>query len=124
MMQHGGISPRHQLDGDLDREQHERRHERDDEREQHDVERRRAAHREELRVLAEDVEERLCEREAGDGEQLRTAGRGHAEPTPQGTPHDHFVPPIPRSRDSERVPIAVSWQSTYPSRGRRPSLAL
>ena len=78
-MEHDGIAPRGELDDDLDREQHERRHERDDEREENDVGRRRAAYREELGVLAEDVEERLRERESRDGEQLRAAHRRLAE---------------------------------------------
>ncbi len=79
VMQHDGIAPRRELDADLDRQQHERRHERDDEREENDVGRRRSTHREELGVLAEDVEERLRQREPRDGEQLRAAHRRLAE---------------------------------------------
>ncbi len=79
-MQHDGVSLGHELDGDLDHQQDERRHERDDEREEHDVRRRRAAHREELGVLAEDVEERLRQRESGHGKELSAAHRRLAEP--------------------------------------------
>ena len=75
VVEHDGIASRDELDDDLDREQQERRHERDGEREEDDVAGRRAAHGEELGVLAEDVEERLRERKARDGEQLSTANR-------------------------------------------------
>jgi hypothetical protein len=80
VVQHDGASPGHQLDRDLDRKKNERRNERDDECEEHDVRRSRAAHRKELGVLAEDVEERLRQREARSRKQLSAAHRGLAPP--------------------------------------------
>ncbi len=74
-----GRAPAGEADDELDREHDERRHEGHGERERDDVERRRAAHREELRVLAEDVEERLREREAGGCEELGASDRGLAQ---------------------------------------------
>ena len=78
-MEHDGIAPGDELHGELDPEQDQRRGKRDDEREEDDVARRRAAHCEELGVLAEDVEQRLRECEARDREQLGTANRRLAE---------------------------------------------
>ena len=69
-------------DQELDGEQHEGWPERDDEREEHDVGRRRAAHGEELGVLAEQVEQRLREREPGRRQELCTACSRNAQPTP------------------------------------------
>jgi hypothetical protein len=74
-----GVAPRDELDDDLDGEQDQRGREGDDEREEHDVARRRAANGEELDVLAEDVEERLREREPRDGEQLSSTNGRLAE---------------------------------------------
>ena len=86
VMEHRRIAARDELDHDLDSEQQQRRQERDGEREEDDVAGRRAAHREELRVLAEDVEERLREREPRDGEQLSPANSRPAELRPRRRP--------------------------------------
>ena len=130
-VQHGGVASRDELDDDLDREKEQRGDERDDEREKDDVAGRRAAHLEELRVLAEDVEERLRQGEPGDSEQLRAADERLAKamrgpsaglrdggcvfrlqvprcarcrigrPVPFRTPHD-------RSRDAHRPSCAAA----------------
>ena len=75
MVEHERGAPASRADRDLDGEQRERRAEGDDEREQDDVRWRRSANREELRVPAEDVEQRLREREPRDREQLGAAHR-------------------------------------------------
>ena len=72
-MQDEGRLATDELDEYLDGEQDESRDEDDDEPEQEDVAGRGAVRGEELGVLAEDVEERLREGEAGDGEQLGEA---------------------------------------------------
>ena len=68
-----------EADEELDREQHRRRDEGHDEREDDDLEDGRVAGGEERRVLAEDVEQRLREREPGGREQLRAADGWLAE---------------------------------------------
>ncbi len=63
---------------DREREQR-RRHQRDDEREQHDVARRAPAHDEELRLAAEQIEQRLRERERPQGGEVECPyARGRA----------------------------------------------
>ena len=117
-----------ELDEYLDGEQDESRDEDDDEPEQEDVAGRGAVRGEELGVLAEDVEERLREGEAGDGEQLREAQCGLAQaraPLNSRDPgvSDRHHGSIPRSRDARPVPIRISWRSTSLFRGPKHSHA-
>ena len=73
-------APADRADCGLDREEDERGDERHHEGEDDDVGGRRPAHGEELGVLAEELEQRLREREARGGQQLGSPRRNLAEP--------------------------------------------
>src|SRR4029450_908923 len=106
-MQHlrGGVAD--ECDQELDGEQNECRPEGDDEGEEDDVGRSRPAHGEELGVLAEQVEERLCEREAGSGQELCAACGRNAQSTPP--------------RDARELHVCDCHRRKYPSfKGWRP----
>jgi hypothetical protein len=79
-VQQAGGAARRRGDGRLGGDEHQRRHEHDHDREDDDVDRARAAHGEELRRLAEQVEQRLCERECRQHREVQRV-------PPQGAAH-------------------------------------
>ena len=112
-------------DEQLDRKQDGRRDEDEEEREEHDLGARGATDREERRVAAEDVEQRLREREPVQHEELRAPHERRPQKTGFGRPaSDARTLVSPRSEDHpgpaldwpDRAPVAQGIERAPPER--------